>query len=201
MYLTSERLLKRIQDISNEAELASDHALSFEEYIALPFFGQIILRFALNLDEYTLDDLDRYESLLNDIAGEEFMTDFMGVVYKKVGADFSILDQRLIEMNPQFSDEKIHDSIHADGVREDATALLKRAGLDTNIPVWEIQIEEDENTLLLLGKENKLLFTVDGPMRLSVMEVDGNRATSLIKAAFYCKKNGVSLARVLLNQL
>lgn len=201
MYLTSERLLKRIQDISNEAELASDHALSFEEYTALPFFGQIILRFALNLDEYTLDDLDRYESLLNDIAGEEFMTDFMGVVYKKVGVDFSTLDQRLIEMTPQFSAEEIHDSIHADGVREDAATLLKRAGLDTNIPVWEIQIEEDENSLLLLGKENKLLFTVDAPMRLSVMEVDGNRATGLIKTAFYCKKNGISLARVLLNQL
>ena len=87
MYLTNEKLLKRIQDISNEAELASNHALSFEEYIALPFFGQIILRFTLNLDKYTLDDLDRYESLLNDIAGEEFMTDFMGVVYKKVGVE------------------------------------------------------------------------------------------------------------------
>ena len=201
MYLTNEKLLKRIQDISNEAELASNHALSFEEYIALPFFGQIILRFTLNLDKYTLDDLDRYESLLNDIAGEEFMTDFMGVVYKKVGVDFSTLDQRLIEITPPFSDEEIHDSIHADGVREDAADLLKKVGLDTNIPVWEIQIEEDENNLLLLGKENKLLFTVDDPMRLSVMEVDGNRATSLIKAAFYCKKNGVSLARVLLNQL
>ena len=201
MYLTNEKLFKRIQDISNEAELASNHALSFEEYIALPFFGQIILRFTLNLDKYTLDDLDRYESLLNDIAGEEFMTDFMGVVYKKVGVDFSTLDQRLIEITPPFSDEEIPDSIHADGVREDAADLLKKVGLDTNIPVWEIQIEEDENNLLLLGKENKLLFTVDDPMRLSVMEVDGNRATSLIKAAFYCKKNGVSLARVLLNQL
>jgi len=201
MYLTNEQLLKRIQDISKEAELASNHALSFEEYIALPFFGQIILRFMLKLDEYTLSDLDRYESLLNDITGEEFMTDFMGVVYKKVGVDFSTLNQRLIEMTPQFSDEEIQDSIHADGVREDASALLKMVGLDTSIPVWEIQIEEDECNLLLLGKENKLLFTVDDPMRLSVMEVDGNRATSLIKAAFYCKKNGVSLARVLLNKL
>ena len=201
MYLTDESLVSRIQEISRRTELMSDHALSFEEYIALPYFGQIILRFMLNLDEYTLNDLDRYERLLNDIAGEDFMTDFMGVVYKNVGVDFSTLDQRLTEMTSQFLDEEIHDSIHADGIREDAAALLKRAGLDTSIPVWEIQVEEDEYNLLLLGKENKPLLTADGPMKLSVMEVDGERASSLIKAAFYCKKNGISLARALLNQL
>ncbi len=165
MYLTNELLVNRIQEISQRTELMSDHALSFKEYIALPFFGQIILRFMLNLDEYTLDDLDRYESLLNEIAGEEFMTDFMGVVYKKVGVDFSTLDQRLTEMTSQFMDEEIHDSIHANGIREDAAALLKRAGLDTNIPVWEIQVEEDEYNLLLLGKDNKLLLTADEPMK------------------------------------
>ena len=60
---------------------------------------------------------------------------------------------------------------------------------------------EDDAPQDVLGKENKLLFTVDAPMRLSVMEVDGNRAIGLIKTAFYCKKNGISLARVLLNQL
>ena len=97
-------------------------------------------------------------------------------------------------------DEEIHDSIHADGIREDAAALLKRAGLDTSIPVWEIQVEEDEYNLLLLGKDNKLLLTADEPMKLSVMEVNRDRATSLIKAAFYCKKNGISLARVLLDR-
>lgn len=201
MYLTNELLVNRIREISQRTELMSDHALSFEEYIALPFFGQIILRFMLNLDEYTLDDLDRYESLLNEIAGEEFMTDFMGVVYKKVGVDFSTLDQRLTEMTSKFMDEEIHDSIHADGIREDAAALLKRAGLDTSIPVWEIQVEEDEYNLLLLGKDNKLLLTADEPMKLSVMEVNRDRATSLIKAAFYCKKNGISLARVLLDRM
>ncbi len=201
MYLTDELLANRIQEISQRAELMSGHAISFEEYIALPFFGQIILRFMLNLDDYTLDDLDRYESLLNDIAGEEFMTDFMGVVYKKVGVDFLTLDQRLTEMTSQYMNEEIHDSMHADGIRQDAAFLLKSAGLDTNVPVWEIQVENEEYILLLLGKENKRLLTVDEPMKISVLEVDGDRATSLIKAAFYCKKKGISLARVLMNQL
>ena len=55
--------------------------LSYEEYIALPYYGQIILRFMLHEDTVTLDDLDRYENLLNSIVGDEFLTDFMGTVY------------------------------------------------------------------------------------------------------------------------
>ena len=37
-----------------------------------------------------------------------------------------------------------------------------------------------------MDNKYKLLLTADEPMKLSVLEVDGDRASSLIKAALYC---------------
>ena len=198
MYLESEKLLARIQEISKEAEIKSNHMLSYEEYIALPYYGQIILRFMLHEDTVTLDDLDRYENLLNSIVGDEFLTDFMGTVYKKSGLDYSKMNQRMIEMATQFQNEAVTDSIHAEGIRADAVSLLKLVNLDINSPVWEIQVEDKEYILLLLGKERKEILTIDEPISLSVVEVDSRTCSGLIKAAFFCKRNHISLGRALL---
>lgn len=198
MYLESDQLLARIQEISKEAETKSNHTLSFEEYIALPYYGQIILRFMLHEDTVTLDDLDRYENLLNSIVGDEFLTDFMGTVYKKSGVDYSKMNQRMIEMAAQFQNEAVTDSIHAEGIRADAISLLKLVNLDINSPVWEIQVEDKEYALLLLGKEKKEILTINEPVSLSVVEVDSRTCSGLIKAAFFCKRNHISLCRALL---
>ena len=77
MYIDSIQLAIKIESIAKQADALSGHALAYEEMVALPYFGQIILRFTLNVDAYTPDVLDRYESMLYRIAGDEFMTDLM----------------------------------------------------------------------------------------------------------------------------
>ena len=144
MYILSEKLQERIREISREAARQSGGAIDFEEYVAVPHYGQIVLRYMLNLESFTLEDLDRYENLLNETSGGDFLCDFMGSVYQKAGIDYSGIWQRLAEMNDRFANEEIIPSIHADGIREDAVFLLKTAGLNPESPVWEIQSEGDE---------------------------------------------------------
>lgn len=101
MYLGSAYLKNRIETVAKKADLLTGHAVVFEEFIALPFFGQIILRFNLNKEGFTEGDVDRYKRMLRIAAGEEFLTDFMGSVYQKAGMNFSLLEGRLKELNKQ----------------------------------------------------------------------------------------------------
>ena len=200
MYIFSRELTERIMEISREADIQSGHVLLYEEFIALPCFGQIILRFSLNKEDYTLEDLDQYETMLNRIAGNDFLCDFMGSVYRKAGVDYSGLEQRMIQMNDQFADELILPSSHSAGIAADAALLLKAAGLPADRRVWEIQPEGDEYLLLLMGEENRPVMSIADPVRLSVAEADERSCTGLIRAALYCRRNHISLVRVLLNK-
>ena len=197
MYIQSEKLQARIREISREAARQSGGVIAFEEFVAVPYYGQIVLRYMLNIDSFTLEDLDRYENLLNENAGGDFLCDFMGSVYQKAGVDYSGIWQRLAEMNDRFADEEIIPSIHADGIREDAVFLLKAAGLDPDSPVWEIQAEGNEFTLILLGKENRQIRSITEPVRLTVEETDNRVCSGLMKGTFHCRRNHISLARIL----
>lgn len=75
--------------------------------------------------------------------------------------------------------------------------MLIKTGLNTEEKVWEIQIEEDEINLLILGKENRLIKTIEGQTRINVQEVKEEECTGLVKAVFYAKRNKVSLGRLL----
>ncbi len=197
MYIQSEKLQARIREISREAVRQSSGVIAFEEFVAVPYYGQIVLRYMLNIDSFALEDLDRYENLLNETAGGDFLCDFMGSVYQKAGIDYSGIWQRLAEMNDRFANEEIIPSIHADGIREDAVFLLKTAGLNPESPVWEIQAEGDEFTLILMGKENKQICSVTEPVRLTVEETDSRVCSGLMKGTFHCRRNQISLARIL----
>lgn len=198
MYIDSENLKSRISEIAKEAYARSNHDVSFEEYIAIPCFGHIILRFMLNRDEYTLDDLDRYEDMLYQIVGDEFLIDFMGSVYRKAGVDYSDLGKRLVCLKSKYQNETIAPSIHSDGINADAMTLLKAAGLSADERVWEIQTEEDRFILLIMGHESKKIAEIDGRFKLYVGEVIEDACVGLIKAAVFGKRNKVSLARLLL---
>ena len=200
MLITSEDLMHKIAQISKEVDIKSNHACTFEEFVVVPFFGQIVLRFMLNKDDYSLEELDYYENMLNNIAGEDFLCDFMGSVYKNVGVDYSDIGQQLLRMNVQFSDEQVFDSSYSSAIKEDANFLLKTAGLDTDIPVWEIQAEDGEYRLLLMGKESKPIKNITEPITVSVCEVAEQSCTGLIKATVYCRRNHISLARVLISK-
>ena len=199
MYLKNEALLSRIQSIAAEAATRSQQRIAYEEYIALPYFGQIILRFTLSTETVTLDELDRYESLLYEIVGDEFLIDFMGSVYRSAGVDYSRAEATFSAMAAVYAEESVFPSLHADGIRRDAALLLKSAGLPVNAPVWEIQIGDDEMLLLLLGEQHKSAEQVGTTPALSVGTVDQRPCVGLLKAAFYAKRNHVTLARLMLS--
>lgn len=61
------------------------------------------------------------------------------------------------------------------------------------------EISQEVYTLLLMGEESRPIVSISDPMKLSVAEVDERSCTGLIKGAFYCRRNHISLVRVLLN--
>ena len=83
MFIKSPELLERIQKVSDDINKRSGGLIVFEEYIAVPIFGFVTLRFELLSEEVTRAELDGYERLMQEAAGDEFQVDFMGSVYKK----------------------------------------------------------------------------------------------------------------------
>ena len=196
MYLKSEGLLRRIREIAAEADRRSQGKIRYEEYIALPEYGQIILRFAYEADPVSADDLDHAEALLYEIVGDEFLVDFMGSVYRRAGADLSDTEARFAEMAARYGGEELAPSVHAAGIRADAACLLEQAGLPPDRRVWEIQIDGDELLLLVFGGSGAPFQAVtDG---LTVGEVDEKPCLGLFRAAIRAKTNRVSLLRLLL---
>ena len=198
MYITSKKLKKRIEEISREANERIDRPIHLEEYIAIPCFGQIILRFMLEGEDYTLEDLDRYERELYQIAGDEFLVDFMGSVYRKAGVDYADLDRTMLLMEQEYREEPLLSSVHSEGIRADARELLRAAGMDPERKVWEIQLEDGAFTLLLMGTENRTIREMEEPVRLAVMETKEAACTGLMKAAMRSKRLGVSLGRLMM---
>lgn len=198
MYLKSEGLLSRIREIAAEADRRTQGQIRYEEYIALPAYGQIILRFTLEAEHVSPDDLDRYEALLYEIVGDEFLIDFMGSVYRRAGVDLSDTEARFAEMAARYGGEELDPSVHAAGIRADAVRLLEKAGLPPDRRVWEIQIDGGELLLLVFGKGGTPLRAVDDS--LTVGEVGELPCLGLFRAAVHAKKAKVSLAGLLLDE-
>ena len=198
MYINSEALKVRIDEIAREANERIDRPIHLEEYIAIPCFGQIILRFMLEGEDYTLEDLERYERELYQITGDEFLVDFMGSVYRKAGVDYADLDRKMLLLEQEYRDEPLLSSVHSEGIRADARELLRAAGMDPERKVWEIQLEDGAFTLLLMGTENRTIREMEEPVRLAVMETKEAACTGLMKAAMRSKRLGVSLGRLIM---
>jgi len=198
MYIYSEGLKKRMQEIAVQVKERTKGIVSYEEFIAIPYFGNIILRFTLETEQYDIDDLDHYEELIYDIVGDEFLVDFMGSVYRKVGVDFSNQEAQYAKMAEKYENERVISSIHAAGICEDAKTLLEKAGIDSSKDVWEIQVDDNELALMILGEKAKKIKEISDPINLYVGEVNQTSCTGLIKATFYAKRNHISVARILL---
>ena len=197
MYVQNPELQDRISQIAQRAEEMSDGRIKFEEFVALPCFGQIVLRFDLDCIEVSLKELDEYESMLNELVGDEFLTDFMGMVYRKAGVDYSRLGERLTELAAEYADEPITASVHGKGIAEDAARLLQLADLSADEKVWEIQLENGEWSLLVMERPNRKLKDVIYPVRINLFEVSEDKCTGLVKAAFHAKRNHISLGRLI----
>ncbi len=197
LYILSPAFSARVKRAADAAFALTDGAVRFEEYIALPCFGSVILRFGLCAERTSLDALDGYERLLYGIVGDEFLIDFMGSDYRKAGVCFSDMEERFLRLEERFENEPVPPSRHAEGIAEDARALLALAGLPPELPVWEIQPEEDELLLLVMGERNAFMGSFGGRPELKAAEVNGRACTGLIKAAFFARNNGISIARIL----
>lgn len=198
MYIYSPNLKERIAEISAIVKNKTNGKVIYEEFIAIPYYGNIILRFTLEDEDFTVNDLDIYESIIYDIVKDEFLVDFMGSVYKKVGVDFSKQESQYAKLAELYKDEVIEISIHAEEIRKDAKELLKIAGINNDMNVWEIQVDEDSLVLLILGETNKKIKEISEPINLYVGEVNKISCMGLIKAAIFAKKEHISLARILL---
>jgi len=198
VFITSKQLEERIEIVSNEIALRSGGKVTFEEYISLPYYGYVILRFNLNENHYTIADVDRYESMMYDCVGDEFLIDFMGDVYSNIGIDYRKMDKLFANCLDFYKNEQLFKSSYAETIENDAKQLLALCNLPTNLPVWEIQIEE-EILLLLMGDKNKSLgqYKKEGIV-VNVYQVESKPCEGLISAAFYAKRSNVSLANVLL---
>lgn len=198
VFITSKQLKERVHIIANEIALRSNGKVTFEEYIALPYYGYVILRFNLNENHYTVADVDRYESMMYDCVRDEFLIDFMGDVYSNIGIDYRKMDKLFANCLDFYKDEKLSKSSYAEMIENDAMQLLALCNLPTNLPVWEIQIEE-EILLLLLGDSNKPLgrYEKDSTF-VNVYQVAEKPCKGLVSAAFYAKRSRVSLANVLI---
>lgn len=197
LYLQSEELQRQIREISAAAEIQYGGKVRFEEMIALPFFGQIILRFDFVGAVEGLEELDRLENELRDLAGPDFLVDFMGSVYAAAGTDLSGLEERLPALSARYEKEKRPDSVHAHLLLKDASVLLREAGMDPGIPVWEIQIEQGRITLLTMGEIAKPASRVRAHGDLFIGSVSQRACTGLFRAALYAERSRLSLARVL----
>lgn len=197
MYTTSKALKDQINALAVQISDQSAGKIRFEEYIALPYYGHIILRFDLN-GEVSLAQLDEYEAQISDIVGDAFLIDFMGRVYRKVGIRLENFPELFLKCRGQYRAEPVPASVHAEQIREDAAYLLRLCGLSEQLPVWEIQPEE-EIELLTLG-DGYVDFGLHQKEGLTIhaAQVNQKECEGLLKACLYAKRSRISLARALL---
>ena len=198
MFINSEQLKNKIQLVVDEISSKSNGKIIFEEYISLPYYGSIILRFNLDDSGYTAADLDRYEAMMYDCAKDEFLIDFMGEVYRNIGIDYHRMDRLFAGCLDCYGGEELQKSVYAAMIEDDAKELLKLCGLPVDLPVWEVQIE-DEIQLLILGDKNESVgqFCKNG-LTINVYRVESKPCEGLTAAVFYAKRNNISLASALL---
>ncbi len=198
MYCTGSAFLARMRAYIDEIEEKSEGVLSFVEYIPLPHFGNTILRFDINRDNYTLDDLDAYEAFMQSIVQDAFLVDFMGSVYQAVGFEPRMYDEKFRKCYHAYRDVPIAPAHYQAELKQDAVFLLENCGLSPELKVWEIRIEEDI-ALFVLGKRNQKIGTYafeDGTIH--VYEVEEMPCIGLMRAVMYAKRKHVSMVRVLL---
>lgn len=197
MFIKSPELLERIKAVSDDIYEKSGGLLVFEEYVAAPLFGFIILRFELMSEECTLEELDGYERLMQEAAGDEFQVNLMGSVYNKAGVSLQAMQARFAQCREVYEGENIAPSVYAEMIRADASALLKLFSLPEDLPVWEIQAD-DEFDVLVFGDERgeARRYESDGLAvnLFTLSPADRTECEGLVRALFYAKRKGISLA-------
>ncbi len=198
MYCTSKLFLDKMRGYIAVIEEKSKGTLRFEEYIPLPHFGKTILRFNLERDNYTLADIDAYEAWMQEIVNDEFLVDFMGSVYQKVGLESRMFEEKFRKCYDAYKNVTITARDYRKMLNQDAAFLLNECGLPTSAKVWEIQIDDDL-ALYILGKENRKIGTYPlGDKRIHIFEVDEIPCIGLMRAITYAASKHISLVHALM---
>ena len=200
MFLTSEWLWERLMQLERKAKEATQGALWLEEYVAVPAYGQIMARFQ-TIEPVTPEKVDQWERLLRELAENEFMIDFMGNIYRQLGIDYARLNEINERLGRQYFEEPILRGPYTEQLQADARELLLQCAMPEDAPVWEIQWEDNEYVLLLLGQEHRAIRTVESDPHIHVQEVNGSLCEGLMRAAFAAKRMGVSLGRLMLEAM
>ena len=186
--------------LERKAKEATQGALWLEEYVAVPAYGQIMARFQ-TIEPVTPEKVDQWERLLQELAENEFMIDFMGNIYRQLGIDYARLDEINERLGRQYFEEPILRGPYTEQLQADARELLLQCAMPEDAPVWEIQWEDNEYVLLLLGQEHRAIRTVESDPHIHVQEVNGSLCEGLMRAAFAAKRMGVSLGRLMLEAM
>ena len=200
MFLTGDWLQDRLIALDEQVQEATQGAVRREEYIALPYFGQIMVRFQTD-EAVSLDEVDALERKLQYLAGDDFLVDFMGSVYRQLGVEYSRLDEINERLGQRFKEEPIQQGPYAEQIEKDAQTLLLQCGFSDTVPVWEIQWENDEYYLLLLGEKSRAIRSIACQPPIHVSEVNKARCDGLMRAAFAARRLGVSLGRLMLEAM
>lgn len=198
MFINSEQLINKIKLVSDEITLRSNGKITFEEYISLPYYGYIILRFNLNENCYSIADLDRYEAMMYDCAKDDFLIDFMGNVYRKISIDYCKMDKLCSDCLVCYRNEKLNPSSYAKLIENDAKQLLASCGFSIDLPIWEIQIDDEIHLFILSDKNEALGQYNQNGMTINVYYAASKACEGLIAAVFYAKRNNISLANALM---
>ncbi len=198
MYCNCKEFQNQMSVYIEKIEKGSNRILIFVEYIVLPYFGNVILRFDIAKESYTLAELDAYEAFMQKIVQDDFVVDFMGHVYQKVGFEPSMFEEAFIKCYHKYSNTTIVSRDDRAMLNNDAIFLLQTCGLSVNTKVWEIQMEE-ETAFYTLGNRNQKIGTFPfGDSLIHVYEAEEMTCTGLMRACMYAKEQQISIVHVLL---
>ena len=197
------RIVEIIENLRRDIPILSGGLFSLEEYILLPHYGgNVMLRFGLDRESVTKDELDALEAELYSLVPEGFLADFMGEVYRKAGFGYEGFEEKLISCAERYRDIVVPDSPFCEEVRAEADCLLALCGMPADSRVWEIQPDEEETALLILGCENaKIKELCAEGMKYEVLSVRELPCEGLMKAAILAREKGVSLMRAACNTI
>ena len=199
-----QTVIEEIDSLRASIPALSGGVFYLEEYILLPHYGgNVMLRFGLDRGSVTAEELDALERELYSLLPEGFFADFMGEVYRRAGVSYEGLEEKLIRCAAVYRGESIPVSPFFEEVDAEAKRLLALFGLPSETPVWEIQPDEEETALLILGDAEGgrgLIreLTLDG-VRYEARLVDPISCEGLMRAAVYARERGVSLMRAVCN--
>lgn len=198
MYINSEALKVRIDEIAREANERIDRPIHLEEYIAIPCFGQIILRFMLEgriipwrIWTGTNGNCIRLPGMNSWwISWEVFTGKPEWIMQIWTGRCFSW--SRNTGRNPFSLRFTAKESGQTHG------SCFGRLVWIRNGKCGKFRLEDGAFTLLLMGTESRTIREMEEPVRLVVMETNEAACTGLMKAAMRSKRLGVSLGRLIM---